>query len=468
MRQALVLIVLALLGVTLFAAGSATGSPPLLAGTWTQAADFYPCDGSEQPPQLAHCTRTTEVVTASCGAELSTIDISRIGYVGGPNYAGGTYTGDDPRRDRGAGRAGKARLPALRVQRAACRLERLPGRPNHRLGGHLHDHFRRDHDHGLEVARQRPGQHGRVPQVRRQPAAGRPADRRLRLHPRGRMAALQRRHQRRRRDRARRGRRRGVSRRFVQQVLPADPDRCHDGDGPPADALRNEAPGHRDDDERADHPWRHGHPRTGRHARLHERHRRHRERHGNRADGCRGAPARYLVGTPPMFYDIKLTGGTSTGTITVCVPYGEGLSGNTPLLLHFEGGAWKPVTTTTDPVTHTICGEVTSLSPFATVFAPAAPQTTADCKNGGGRRTSTRRSRTRATASAGSPRRARRSRRARHVRAGSRCERRPAGVPSLQWRTARTGRSTLRSSPRRSRTRRSPYRSSTSTATTWR
>ena len=36
-------------------------------------------------------------------------------------------------------------------------------------------------------------------------------------------------------------------------------------------------------------------------------------------------------------------------------------------LLHFEGGAWMDVTTSLDTVNDIICGDVTSLSPFAIV-----------------------------------------------------------------------------------------------------
>jgi hypothetical protein len=44
------------------------------------------------------------------------------------------------------------------------------------------------------------------------------------------------------------------------------------------------------------------------------------------------------------------------------------------------------VTTSYEPVTQTICGSVTSFSPFAAVFAPNGPRTGADCKSGGWRK----------------------------------------------------------------------------------
>jgi hypothetical protein len=43
------------------------------------------------------------------------------------------------------------------------------------------------------------------------------------------------------------------------------------------------------------------------------------------------------------------------------------------------------VTISFDPVSQTLCGSVSSFSPFAAVFAPNGPSTTADCKAGGWR-----------------------------------------------------------------------------------
>jgi len=93
-------------------------------------------------------------------------------------------------------------------------------------------------------------------------------------------------------------------------------------------------------------------------------------------------PSGYLAGDPPMYYDISVQGTTYSGGITICVPSGLAPDGTTPKLLHFENGGWQDVTSSYDTFTHTVCGVVTSLSPFAAVFAPAAPSTKDDCKNG--------------------------------------------------------------------------------------
>jgi hypothetical protein len=383
MRQALALTVLALLGVMLFAAGSATGSPPLLAGTWTQAADFYPCDGSEQPPQLAHCTRTTEVVTANCGAELSTIDITRSGSVGGPNYAGGTYTEtihaeigaqDAPARpdfqpfEFSGLHVGSSGFPVGRItvwedtftitsggttitgskslvndlaNTGVCR--RFDGSPRPDgppidgfvfilEGGWLH--YSADINDGVETVHDEGDAEAYLGDSFSKCCPPTPTDVTTAM---GHLLT-------------RYGTKHPASGTTTSAPIT------------PGDTV-TPAPGVTLDFTSV----------TGGTASV----------TAIEPEDVAAIPSGYLVGTPPMFYDIKLTGGTSTGTIMVCVPYGEGLSGNTPQLLHFEGGVWKPVTTTTDPITHTVCGEVTSLSPFAAVFAPAAPQTTADCQNGG-------------------------------------------------------------------------------------
>jgi hypothetical protein len=95
-------------------------------------------------------------------------------------------------------------------------------------------------------------------------------------------------------------------------------------------------------------------------------------------------PTGFEVGDPPMLYELSTTA-TFSGSVNVCFPSGPPPAGTTPHLLHYTGGAWVDVTTTFDPLTQTICGSVTSFSPFAAVFAPAAPKTTADCKGNGWR-----------------------------------------------------------------------------------
>ncbi|MGC2890035.1 MAG: HYR domain-containing protein [Candidatus Acidiferrum sp.] len=83
-------------------------------------------------------------------------------------------------------------------------------------------------------------------------------------------------------------------------------------------------------------------------------------------------PAQFSVGTPPVFYDIATTASYS-GDITVCFSYAGVMFQGQPALFHFVNGAWVNVTTSVDPTTQTICGTVTSLSPFA-VFSSGADQ----------------------------------------------------------------------------------------------
>ena len=93
-------------------------------------------------------------------------------------------------------------------------------------------------------------------------------------------------------------------------------------------------------------------------------------------------PANFQVGNPPVAFDISTTA-SFTGSVTVCLPYGTLPPGDAPALLHYDGTQWVDVTTSVDQPPGTVCGSVTSFSPFVAAFAPAAPKTTADCKNGG-------------------------------------------------------------------------------------
>jgi hypothetical protein len=61
-----------------------------------------------------------------------------------------------------------------------------------------------------------------------------------------------------------------------------------------------------------------------------------------------------------------ITTATYTGPITVCPKYPPLAPGvSHPKMLHYEGGAWKNITTSTNTATRTVCGVVPSLSPFA-------------------------------------------------------------------------------------------------------
>jgi hypothetical protein len=69
-----------------------------------------------------------------------------------------------------------------------------------------------------------------------------------------------------------------------------------------------------------------------------------------------------------LYEDVTTTAGF-TGPVDVCLSYsGADYTGLAPHLFHFADGAWADVTTTLDPGTQTVCGRVTSLSPFV-VFA---------------------------------------------------------------------------------------------------
>ena len=69
-----------------------------------------------------------------------------------------------------------------------------------------------------------------------------------------------------------------------------------------------------------------------------------------------------------MYYDITTTA-TFTGSISVCMSYPETTTGDLRLL-HYENSAWVDVTTSVDTVARVVCGDTTSLSPFAvTIFS---------------------------------------------------------------------------------------------------
>lgn len=85
------------------------------------------------------------------------------------------------------------------------------------------------------------------------------------------------------------------------------------------------------------------------------------------------APATFSLGTPPSFYDIVTTASYS-GDITVCLTYAGVAFTGQPQLFHFVNGAWVNVTTSVDTATQTICGTVSSLSPFAIFAGPGGDQ----------------------------------------------------------------------------------------------
>jgi alpha-tubulin suppressor-like RCC1 family protein len=83
------------------------------------------------------------------------------------------------------------------------------------------------------------------------------------------------------------------------------------------------------------------------------------------AGGGQTAPAGFRVGSPPTYYDVATTA-TFIGQVTLCFDYSGANYGNENnlKLLHHENGVWTNVTTSLDTTSNTICGTVTSLSPF--------------------------------------------------------------------------------------------------------
>jgi len=77
-------------------------------------------------------------------------------------------------------------------------------------------------------------------------------------------------------------------------------------------------------------------------------------------------PEGFSLGDPPTFYDISTTA-TYSPPVTVCITYDPAQYGDPANLhlLHYENDAWVDVTTSNDTTNHIVCGQVSSLSPFA-------------------------------------------------------------------------------------------------------
>lgn len=91
-------------------------------------------------------------------------------------------------------------------------------------------------------------------------------------------------------------------------------------------------------------------------------------------------PSNFAFNDGVTFLDITTTAtvDTSSAPITVCVDYGIAGTVVDPSmlrLLHAQSGTWVDVTTSLDTGTHTICGAVSGLSPFA-VASELPPTTT--------------------------------------------------------------------------------------------
>ncbi|HUG10852.1 MAG TPA: PxKF domain-containing protein, partial [Opitutaceae bacterium] len=86
----------------------------------------------------------------------------------------------------------------------------------------------------------------------------------------------------------------------------------------------------------------------------------------NPSDGTPGSPTGFKIGNPPVYYDVSTTAEFS-GSVVLCFSWQEGQfnNENNIKLFHFESGAWLDVTTALNTTENKVCGEVSSLSPFA-------------------------------------------------------------------------------------------------------
>jgi len=82
--------------------------------------------------------------------------------------------------------------------------------------------------------------------------------------------------------------------------------------------------------------------------------------------GASGSPPGFKAGTPPVYYDVSTTASFS-GSVNLCFSWQEGQykNENNIELFHFENGDYVRVTTSRDTFNNKVCGQVTSLSPFA-------------------------------------------------------------------------------------------------------
>jgi CSLREA domain-containing protein len=86
-------------------------------------------------------------------------------------------------------------------------------------------------------------------------------------------------------------------------------------------------------------------------------------------------PANFEAGAST--YEITTTA-TFSGLISICLPYDSNQypNPNDVRLLHFEGGSWVDVTSSVNVTAEQVCGNVTSLSPFAVSMETEEPTST--------------------------------------------------------------------------------------------
>ena len=84
-------------------------------------------------------------------------------------------------------------------------------------------------------------------------------------------------------------------------------------------------------------------------------------------------PANFALGNPAVYYDISTTA-VYSAPITICLQYYSNSAG-TPHMLHYTAGSWFDVTTSVNPTTFTVCGQVNSFSNFVVAFGLSATAT---------------------------------------------------------------------------------------------
>jgi hypothetical protein len=101
------------------------------------------------------------------------------------------------------------------------------------------------------------------------------------------------------------------------------------------------------------------------------------------SDSGPAPPSGFQLGSPATYYELTTTA-LFSGAVEVCVNYsGVSFQDESQLrLFHFEGGAWADRTSSVDTTNKIVCGNVSSLSPFA-IFERAAIPVSVDIKPGG-------------------------------------------------------------------------------------
>ena len=84
------------------------------------------------------------------------------------------------------------------------------------------------------------------------------------------------------------------------------------------------------------------------------------------SEGTPGPPGGFKIGEPPVYYNVNTTA-TFAGAVTLCFSWREGQLHNegAARLFHYDDGVWRDVTTSLDTAGNRICGQVSTLSPFA-------------------------------------------------------------------------------------------------------